>query len=72
MSTLKEADYESIASRYFLNRKQASVYIGVSVRHMDNLVKRGEITYSKCGSRIIIRRDHLDDYVQRNTVQRDA
>ena len=55
-----------------LTRKEAAVYLRISVRTLDELAQDGEIPYSKLGkglrSRVVYQRRDLDAYVERSRV----
>tara|TARA_B110001450_G_scaffold88638_1_gene84269 strand:+ start:200 stop:454 length:255 start_codon:yes stop_codon:yes gene_type:complete len=53
-----------------LNREEASIFLGVSIRHIDNLTRRMELPFFKSGSRILFKRSNLDKYIDSNSSER--
>ena len=49
-----------------LSAKQAAKYLGISYWLILELVKKKEIPHSKLGSKIIFRKDSLDNYLLEN------
>jgi len=43
----------------FLTKQEASTILGVSIRTLDRLNKRGQVPYHHAGRRVIINRDQL-------------
>lgn len=46
-----------------LNKKEASKYLGVSIRHIDNLINRRSIPFSRLGGRIVFQKKRLIQYL---------
>jgi len=47
---------------------EACFYVGISERKLRELIARGDIRYVRLGSRILIRRIDLDQFLERNLV----
>ena len=73
--TVKAAEINSeklhnIYHKPVLNREEASIFLGVSIRHIDNLTRRMELPFFKSGSRILFRRADIDKYIHTNSSER--
>ena len=60
----------NITSKPVLNREEASIFLGVSIRHIENLTRRMELPFFKSGSRILFKRSNLDKYIDLNSSER--
>lgn len=60
----------NIINKPVLNRVEASIFLGVSIRHIDNLTRRMELPFFKSGSRILFKRSNLDEYIDSNSSER--
>jgi excisionase family DNA binding protein len=58
-------DTKSELTKYsdILNKKEASKYLGVSIRHIDNLINRRSIPFSRLGGRIVFQKKRLIQYL---------
>jgi excisionase family DNA binding protein len=68
-----EINSEKLHNIYYkpvLNREEASIFLGVSIRHIDNLTRRMELPFFKSGSRILFKRSNLDKYIDSNSSER--
>lgn len=63
---LSTTDLSTLYHKPILNREEASLFLGVSIRHIDNLIKRMDIPFSKSGRRTLLRRVDIDKYVETN------
>ena len=63
---LSTTDLSTLYHKPILNREEASIFLGVSIRHIDNLIKRMDIPFSKSGRRTLFRRVDIDKYVETN------
>ena len=63
---------KNIYHKPVLNREEASIFLGVSIRHIDNLTRRMELPFFKSGSRILFRRADIDKYIDSNSSERRA
>ena len=52
---------KNIYHKPVLNREEASIFLGVSIRHIDNLTGRMELPFFKSGSRILFRRADIEN-----------
>ena len=66
---LSSTDLSTLYHKPVLNREEASIFLGVSIRHIDNLIKRMDIPFSKSGSRTLLRRTDIDKYIESNNSQ---
>ena len=60
----------NITNKPVLNREEASIFLGVSIRHIDNLTRSMELPFFKSGSRILFKRSNLDEYIDSNSSER--
>ena len=58
---------DNIYHKPVLNREEASIFLGVSIRHIDNLTGRMDLPFFKSGSRILFRRADIDKYIDSNS-----
>lgn len=63
---LSTTDLSTLYHKPVLNREEASIFLGVSIRHIDNLIKRMDIPFSKSGRRTLFRRTDIDSYMESN------
>jgi excisionase family DNA binding protein len=62
--SLTETGSESkLLDKEVLNKKETSEYLGISLRHLDNLVSRRAIPFSRVGGRIVFRKKRLIQYL---------
>ena len=66
---LSSTDLSTLYHKPILNREEASIFLGVSIRHIDNLIKRMDIPFSKSGRRTLFRRTDIDKYMESNNSQ---
>jgi excisionase family DNA binding protein len=66
---LSTTDLSTLYHKPILNREEASIFLGVSIRHIDNLIKRMDIPFSKSGRRTLFRRIDIDKYMESNNSQ---
>lgn len=52
-----------INNKLVLNKEETSKFLGVSLRHIDNLVNTRSIPFSRVGGRIVFQRKRLDSYL---------
>ena len=57
---------ESIYIKPILSLEEASIFLGISFKHLYNLVKSNKIVFFKCGKRKLIRRSDLEKYIDDN------
>ena len=50
-------------NKEILNKKEASKFLGVSLRHIDNLINRRSIPFSRVGGRIVFQKRRLYQYL---------
>ena len=63
---MNSTDLSTLYHKPVLNREEASIFLGVSIRHIDNLVRRMDIPFSRTGRRILFRRKDIDKYLESN------
>ena len=57
---------ENIYLKPILSLEEASIFLGVSFRHLYNLVSSNKIVFFKSGKRKLIRRSDLEKYIDDN------
>ena len=57
---------ENIYLKPVLSLEEASIFLGVSFKHLYNLVNSNKIVFFKCGKRKLIRRSDLEKYIDDN------
>ena len=60
---LSTTDLSTLYHKPVLNREEASIFLGVSIRHIDNLINSRSIPFSRVGGRIVFQRKRLDAYL---------
>jgi hypothetical protein len=66
-TTPRIGDGDSPINSPLLTRVEAAAYLRRSVRHIDNLRKRGELQATLDGSCVCYLKSVLDDYIRRHT-----
>ena len=66
MDYINAIQYNSIRSNPPINMsvKEGSVYLGVSERLLRERIARGDVKHVRFGSRIILRRQDLDSFLE--------
>ncbi len=64
MLNTKLIQSQSIIARPNLNVKEGALYIGISQRKLRELLAEGVIRKIRIGSRVIIRRKDIDEYLE--------
>ena len=57
---------EKILPNDYINRKQCAEYLGVSIRTIDNLMRRRLLPFSRIGSRRLFILKQVKDFVMKN------
>jgi excisionase family DNA binding protein len=57
---------ENIYIKPVLSVEEASIFLGVSFKHLHNLVKSNKIVFFRSGKRKLIRRSDLEKYIDDN------
>ncbi|MFL2848441.1 MAG: helix-turn-helix domain-containing protein [Coraliomargaritaceae bacterium] len=57
--TIKSTELSILYHKPVLNKKEASIFLGVSKRHLDNLMERRSIPFSRLGGRIVFQKKRL-------------
>lgn len=70
MEIIRNITNEIKYEKTILNRKEASDYLGVSIRHLDNLMSKRMIPFSRLGRRIIFRKIDIDKFVESTNTHR--
>ena len=47
-----------------LSKKAAAAYLGIGVRTLERWIHRGEIPIAQLGSRVLLRKEALDDFLK--------
>ena len=61
--------FNSHKRRGALTRFEAAMYLGISIRSLDNLLSAGEIPKVKIGRKTVVRVDDLDNFLNRKKAQ---
>jgi len=56
---INSTDLSTLYNKPVLNKKEASIFLGVSKRHLDNLMERRSIPFSRLGGRIVFQKKRL-------------
>ena len=57
------SELKIINNKQVLNKEETSKFLGVSTRHIDNLINSRSIPFSRVGGRIVFQRKRLDAYL---------
>jgi len=60
---IKSTDLNELYNKPVLNKKETSIFLGVSNRHIDNLIYRKSIPFSKIGGRIVFQNKRLIQFL---------
>lgn len=52
----------------YLSKRQAQLYSGLSEHMLDAARERGDVAWSRVGTRVLIQRESLDAYLERHLV----
>lgn len=53
------------AERRLMSYDDAAAYLGISLRGMKDLAKKGQIRKTPIGARVLFDREDVDDYIER-------
>ena len=60
-------DINELKQKAFLERPEAAFCLRISIGHLDNIIRKGELAVTRIGRRVLIKREILDQWIDAQT-----